>query len=73
MILPFVERVGPNVVLQTALLDQELCAFEKRRCDRGRLLAQQYVDGLRRRHAVLTAAAHVVQAAFRVLAVHETV
>lgn len=71
--LPFVKRLHFGVVLQATLVNQKLHALEERRRDGGRLLAQQHIDRLRRRHAQLAQPAGGVQTALRILAVHQTV
>lgn len=71
--IPFVERLQSGVVLQTALVDDELHALEERGGDCWWLLPQQNVDRLGRTHAQLAEATGRILAALGVLAVHETV
>lgn len=71
--LPLIEGLGLGVVLQTAVLDHELHALEEGSGDGGRLFTQQDVDGFRRRHAELTAAAEMMRTTLRVLTVHQSI
>lgn len=70
---PLVEGLLAGVVLQAALVDQELHPLEERGGDGWWLLSQKYIDRLRSRHAKLTATTHMKRATFRVRAIDETV
>lgn len=71
--LPFVERFQLGVVLQAALVDEELHPLEEGRRDGGRLLAEQHVNRLRGGNTQLARFARVASAALGVFAVHKAI
>lgn len=71
--IPLVERLLTSIVLQTTVVNQEFHSLKERSRDRGWLLPQQDIDGLGRRNAQLTAAAHAVRAALGISAIHKAV
>lgn len=68
--LPLVKGLQLGVVLQAALVDEELHALEERGSDCRRLLPQQHIDWLGSRNAKLRGLAHVTGTALWILAVN---
>lgn len=71
--IPFVECLQTGVVLQTALIDQELHAFEEGGSNRWWLFAKQNVNGLWCTDAQLAHATRWILTAFRILTIDQTI